>query len=275
MSCRNFFFLIVGLLFGTTALAQDTLKSTLVSLESEEPLAYVNIGVKNKGIGTVTNFDGEFELFLPAENEKDSIVISLLGYRPLQLEVAFFRSFISAGNSLALEPEITLLPEVILTDRKLKSKVLGNTTEAQNIIGGFTSNLLGSELGVAIKIKRSPTYIDNLGVSIVTNKYGAIKFRVNVYDMSSGEPGKSLIYQNIIVEADIENGVMMIDLREYGIVAYDDFLITLEWIEALGEDGLYFSAAFLADPFWARQTSQDVWIKKKSVGIGMSVGVRY
>jgi len=266
---------ILLLLFAFNSFGQNRVQCQLVDLYSDQGIPYVNVGVIGKGLGTVSDKSGSFTLNIPASMNQDSILISMIGYKRQIYLVSEFRKIIASDPVLRMEIENTHLDEVVITNRRLKSKVLGNTTQAKNIVAGFVSNELGSEIGVPISIKRSPTFIDNFSASIVSNKYGVIKFRLNIYKLVDGFPGKSLLYENIIIETEIEQGVLFVDLSPYNIVVEDDFVIALEWIENLGIDGLFFSATFFGDPILARQTSQDIWMKKSAAGIGFSVGVRY
>jgi hypothetical protein len=54
----------------------------------KSPVEYVNIGIVNKNIGTISNNNGEFVLAIPAEFENDSVRFSMVGYVPLTLSVA-------------------------------------------------------------------------------------------------------------------------------------------------------------------------------------------
>jgi hypothetical protein len=56
------------------------IKGTVIDSLSREPLSMVNIGVKGKTIGTATNKDGQFSLFLPSGYEGETLVFSNLGF---------------------------------------------------------------------------------------------------------------------------------------------------------------------------------------------------
>jgi len=73
----------------------------------------------------------------------------------------------------------------------------------------------------------------------------------------------NLLKQSVLVQTTIKNGKLSIDLRKFNIVVEDIFFVALEWIEDLGEDGLYFSASFSGSPIIARQTSHGTWEKIK------------
>ena len=49
--------------------------------ENGEAIAYTNIGILNKGIGTASKADGKFLLEIPAKHVNDTLVFSALGYQ--------------------------------------------------------------------------------------------------------------------------------------------------------------------------------------------------
>lgn len=51
----------------------------------------------------------------------------------------------------------------------------------------------------------------------------------------------------IVIETDIESGLVSVDLRPYDIVMENDFLVAIEWIEDLGIGDLFSQQVFL-DP---------------------------
>jgi len=242
---------------------------------SEQNLAYVNIGVIGKNVGTVTNQDGTFSIDLMDEYDQDTIRISLIGYLSLEYKVMDFKKLINDSPIIHLEPRSFEIEEVVVSGKKLKTKILGNKTTSRKMSGGFESDDLGSEVGVPVKIKRKPTYIKKFFASIVESKYDTLKFRLNLYSLKNKMPDQPLLNENIIISTTMETGLFEVDLTEYNIVVQDDFFVSLEWIEDLGEDGLQFSMSLLGNPVIHRKTSQGNWEKIGMVGIGFAVEVSY
>ena len=80
-----------------------------------KPLSLVNIGFKNRPLGTVTNNAGEFELKVPVSYSGDTLLFSCLGYKVERIPVR------SAGTDLQVllaETSISL-PEVIIKYRNV------------------------------------------------------------------------------------------------------------------------------------------------------------
>ncbi len=255
--------------------SQSLIKGKIIDKISEEHLPYVNIGVIGKNIGTVSDINGYFEISINEKNNKDTLRLSMIGYESLEIIVSDFKKQIINNSIVKLNPNVTELNEVIVSGKDLKEKIIGNKTKSKNVTAGFSTDKLGNEVGVVMKIKKRPTYIKDFNCNIAVNKYGQLKFRLNIYEMKKGMPGKNILNENIFVETEIEQGVLSVDLTKYNLWVETDFLVTLEWIEDLGKDGLYFSARFLGAPMIARETSQGHWGKITMASLGFNCTVRY
>ncbi|OIP03137.1 MAG: hypothetical protein AUJ97_05160 [Bacteroidetes bacterium CG2_30_32_10] len=248
-------------------------KGNVVSTNDKIAIAYVNIGIVGKDVGTVSNNNGEFSIELLDLYNNDSLRFSILGYKTKSFKVADFKKqFAHNAITIPLETKLMELKTVLIKPKK--TKILGNKTETKMMICGFISDDLGSEVGTVMKIKGVPTIIDSTSFFIVENKYGKLKFRLNIYKMENGEPGQSILKDNIFIETAIKQGRVTVDLTPYYLVVNDDFLVSLEWIENLGEKGLYFPLGFLNNPSFSRKTSQSQW-KKQAFGMGIYTYVRY
>lgn len=267
--------LLTLLIISSNLHSQVTYSGQVLDKNSKIPLPYVNIGVVNKNKGTVSNDQGDFQIDLDNAFDNDTLKISMIGYSPIRYKVSDFKELIRKNPILQLQEENTALEEVVISSRKLKEKILGNKTTSKSMSGGFTSDDLGNEIGIKIKIKHRPTFIENFNVSIVKNEYDTMRFRLNFYDIKDGWPNTSLLRENIIIESNIKEGVLTVDLKEYDIVVYDDFIVTLEWIENLGDkNGIAFSAGFLGSPIIVRTTSQGEWKKIGAISIGFNLTVK-
>lgn len=75
---RGCLFLLFGLLTSVTALAQTSVSGTITDAESGDPLIGASVLVTGTSTGTVTDFDGNYTLNVPADAE--SLTISYTGY---------------------------------------------------------------------------------------------------------------------------------------------------------------------------------------------------
>lgn len=134
---------------------------------------------------------------------------------------------------------------------------MGNTDAGPGSQTLFKANQLGNEMGILIKVKRNPTFVQEFKIYVTENKYDTFTFRLNFYSVEKGLPDKNLLSENIITSFSKPEGEIKVDLREYNIVLEDDVIVTMEWIENLGKYGLAFaSESGTRSHTVSRQTSQ-------------------
>lgn len=264
-----------ALLFvGLTAFSQTTIKGQLLDSVTRQPVEFANIGLIGKGYGTVSNERGEYEFVIPDSLTNEKIRISIIGYANKTLDVAKLRD----RNVVLLEQIATNLGEISITAKKTRFKVLGNETQTKAISAGFTSNNLGAELAVKLRIKQPQTQIRKVVCNINKNTLNKNPvFRLNIYKQDAeGYPGENILKENIIIEPKEMTGLIQVDLTPYNIVVDDDTFISLEWIKDLGDvKGLYFSSRLIAGTTYYRLVSQDKWRRNNAVGIGLYAEVAY
>ena len=78
---------VVALVVGATsvALAQTTIRGTITDADTGEPLIGANVLVVGTSTGTITDFDGNYELTVPAGS--DQIRVSYTGYSPQDIAI--------------------------------------------------------------------------------------------------------------------------------------------------------------------------------------------
>ena len=269
-------FLFAFLLSFTVLNAQHILQGRIIDAFTKEPLPFVNIGVLKKELGTVSNEDGFFFLEVPDLFAKETLRFSMIGFDVRDFQVADLEAILLSNNTLVLAEQTTFLEEVVLTaEKKWDTRVSGNSTTSKLLITGFTSNQLGNEIALFVKVKKTPAYIDGIQFSVVENIYPEVRFRVNVYSSDYRFPDENILKENIFVTLKQSEGLISVDLKEYDILVDDDVFISLEWIdEDLGSEGLWFSAGVFGKSIYARSTSQAEWKKQRGLSLGMSVTLR-
>jgi len=242
-------------------------------------IPYVNIGISEKAVGTVSTKHGKFDLTIPADFSRDSLTISSVGFEASVIAIdSLVKSKKLSNITFILQRSFVSLPEVIVSSNPLKHKVIGNKTRSKFLSGGFSSSDLGSEAGTRIKIKRSPTFLDSVSFHLSYNKMDSLKVRVNIYDMSTGDPGINLLPENVIIKlGNKRTGIVNIDLTKYKLRLKDDILVALELVEAAGDaqSGVFLSASVLGAPTYYRETSQAKWKKYESLSLGINCSVRF
>jgi len=121
-----------------------TFKGRVTDIDTKEPLPYASISIKGKPIGTVTNADGEFEIYLATPYAGDTLLVSMLGYHSYLIGLAEIKGNKNLPIRLAVRP--ILLNEVVIVAKKIEPKeivrralknIAKNYPSQSSIISGF------------------------------------------------------------------------------------------------------------------------------------------
>ncbi len=267
--------------YSTEKLKEIILSGFVQDSKTKVKLPYVNIGVLNKEIGTVSNKEGSFDFHLSESNANDTIRISMIGYKPKILVVDKLLN--KKGNiEVNLKEEISELNEVVVTAKKWKNKVLGNKTKSTFIGHLFYYEQLGKEMGIRMNVGRKPTFVDDFNFHISYNRFSAKSyFRLNMYKIVNGKPSDNILKNNIIISVEPkQTGMISTNLKEYDIVLTEDVIVTLEWVDNEGEikptEALIISVGLLTGGTYERGSKESKMKKKlKGMGLGFTMNVRY
>lgn len=246
---------------------------------SGNPLPYVNVGVINNELGTVTDERGQFKINLKNGSIDDTLRISMIGYKARIFQIKDLLNQ-NPGVSIKLEKDIQQLEEVVVSFKKTKSKILGNKTTSK-FLGTPFNNRLGAEIGIKIPIRRQPTFVDAFNFNISYNTLNTkVWFRLNIYDMKNGKPSKNILSENILIPIDAkQKGLISTDLKPYDIVLSDDIMISLEWVKNETEPGkgevLVLSVGLLSGGTYVKPASQGKMKKHSNLGVGFNLNVRH
>lgn len=234
---------------------------------------YVNVGVVNRGIGTVTNDSGYFKLDVSTANRNDTLKCSMIGYTS---KVFAIKDLVS--GTIYIDERIVELDAVVINPKKVKEVTIGNLYDSPYVSAGFNSNDLGTEAGTVMKVKNKKTYyLKKAGINIAYCNYDSILFRINIYDFKNGKPGEILLLSPIYVKVVKGQRNLEMDLTQYNIEVTNDFLLSLEWIQDMPDKqkGFMFCAGFFGEGVRFRKTSQDTWYNAAVLGIGMYCVAEY
>jgi hypothetical protein len=269
-------FLLVLILNYVSGFGQTELIGQVIDALTEEPIPYVNIGLVDENIGTVSDEQGYFQLEIdPLQYSQSNLRFSMIGF---ESKTYVLQEYLQKELLIIpLTEESTELEEVVVSTKRtqFETKILGNKTTTKFIYAAFTTNKLGNEMGFVVRQRKRPMILKKFNISLVENDYGFIRFRLNFYSVENGLPTSTLLKENIIIETDATSGIVSKDLAPYEIVIDEDFFVSIEWIEDLGPGKLYFSGGFFGSPLIAREVSQGTWSKVGSGSVGMNVEVRY
>ena len=120
------------LLAGFTAMSQTVVQGTVLDAEQNEPLIGVNIVVKGKVTGTITDTRGDFRLSVN-EAPPFTLVFSSVGFNSTTYEVTKENT---TGLEIAMKEETLLGQEVVVSASRLEESILESpvTIEKMDII---------------------------------------------------------------------------------------------------------------------------------------------
>ncbi|MBO3699690.1 carboxypeptidase-like regulatory domain-containing protein [Fabibacter sp. E12] len=198
---------------------------------SEEPLSYVNIGLKGKNIGTVSDRNGFFKLTVPSSLRSDTLFFSSVGY----LEEGLSISDISFDEELEvrLSQEVIQLDDfVVMADGKRKYKTYGDRKKT-NIRMHTPKFYKGAQIARRISLKDYPAALASVQIGIYINDVDSLFVRVRVFDINerSGEPGEELLKRNVVENIGRKTGFVKIDLQDQGVMIEGDFFISIEFLD--------------------------------------------
>ncbi|HZY78722.1 MAG TPA: TonB-dependent receptor [Cyclobacteriaceae bacterium] len=116
---ERIFFILLFCFFAASASAQTTISGTIVD-ENNEGLAGVNIIVKGRVIGTVTDLSGNFRLTV-TDNPPLTLVVSFVGYASQEVQVTNANT---TGLNLKMEEATLLGQEIVISASRVEEKIM-------------------------------------------------------------------------------------------------------------------------------------------------------
>ena len=143
--------LIAGIFLSIDAFAQQITVKGIVKDTTGEPVIGANVVVKGTTTGTITDFDGNFQL---SAKQGDIIVVSFIGYQPQELPVA-------AQMNVILKDDTEILDEVV---------VIGYGQVKKNDMTGSVMAIKPDELSKGITTNAQDMLSGKIaGVSVISN----------------------------------------------------------------------------------------------------------
>lgn len=105
--------IILLIVISFTSFSQDkkiVIKGQVMSASREKPINEVSVYIPNIKLGTYTDDNGKFEIAVPEANRQDTVIFSLIGYKPYRAKVSQLTG--KSGCLIELEDSLFLLDEV-------------------------------------------------------------------------------------------------------------------------------------------------------------------
>ncbi len=264
---------LVSLIILMTATSYgQTATGTITDKSTGKPLAYTNIGLPRKNMGTTTGETGTYTLQMPGATGGDTVKISIIGY---YAQVVTVQNLLAHPN-IALQPKNTELKEVVVKPRHMKHKHLGNTQDNKHVIIGFSNYQLGYEVGTVIKMRRDPTFIDSVRINIAKCSADSLFFRLNIAE-EVNDSFINVLNEPIYVKAATKNALerLVVDMTPYHLVAHNNLLISVEVVRNMEQKQVWLCATLFGNATYMRSVSQAPWEKIKVAGPSISAYVSY
>ena len=169
---KRFQTIFLSLLVGVSAFADINVKGKVIDADGSEPMIGVSVLVKGSSIGTVTDFDGNFQLTVP---DKATLQLSYIGYKTIEVRAVSDMNIImesdaqqlqevvslgySAVKKAELSSAVTTVSAEQLTD--VTTSDIGNMLQGK--VAGLTVSNAGGQPGDAAQIRIRGTGSINAG----------------------------------------------------------------------------------------------------------------
>ncbi|CAG2531988.1 TonB-dependent Receptor Plug Domain [Maribacter dokdonensis] len=245
---------------------QHQFKGTVVDADTKETLPFVNIGIVNKGVGTVSNFDGKFYLEINKADfsNTDVLQFSSVGYKTIQLKISEVNFNNLLFQKVVMKPQAMQLHEAIVSAKYLKGKkddVVGFSYPSKNKFGYWKGDgSLGAELVTRISVDKKKHFLKDFHFYLNENYSDSVLVRINVYKGGTIYPEDKLLKKNVTKMIGKSPGMVTVDLKPYNLIVDEDFSIGLELLKVYGKRvGLVLAADYRPSTSYRRYVSQGQW----------------
>lgn len=250
-----------------------------------QPIPYVNIGLKNTTIGTVTNEEGRFVIDGKSLIEKNCLIISHIGYKTKSVVVAKQTEIKIVLQQIYYQlDEVTIVPS---QNAFTKVKQIGPKILSKHIVAGFFSTNLGTESGRFFKLVKGKKYkVVSIHLNIAELGFKKGTFRINFYNANDEQDVEKIRCnkKDIIFEVS-RTGDIDIDLNNENLIFSNSFLTSIEWIGYIKDNSLKpteqrvaFCSNVFCGPFYYRFNNLSKWTiykEKYDSGLGIQLFVKY
>ena len=194
----------------------------VLNTEDNKPVSFAEISFNN-GTGAICDING----ILKNEGSNfDSVKIFCLGYKTLKMS----KNEYDKSDTIFLVKDVYTYPEVVVSDKKIRSYILGNKKHSYGIGGipGYECALLITNNYNDIKyLKKINVFIKKGGANNNT------RFRIKLYEVGLDKyPSKQIKTNDIIVNYNSEKkGWISIDVSKYYIpIDSKGIIVSVQWL---------------------------------------------
>jgi predicted alpha/beta superfamily hydrolase len=254
--------LVLCLILGADpGIAQSVIGGTVIDSASEMPLSYVNIGFRNKNLGTCSRADGSFALRITEEHVDDTLTFSSVGYLARSMPVS---AFVTQGPVvIAMVATVMELDPVTIIGQKMVERRFGvtNSFAVLRFTDGSTNQDDVFEIAQLIRLGDQRSRITSVNLLVNGPRKDSATFRVNFHAYEDGRPGRRLVEQSIVQTHAIKEGWLKFDLTEHQIHLKGNFVVSLEFLPNPGKnEPIYYEVKIGGGSrSFVRHSSQGEW----------------
>jgi hypothetical protein len=262
---KNSFFLFILCLFCSSSWAQSTIRGVVLDTETGAPIPFVNIGIKALSKGTVSDFNGQYEL---EHDQTDAeVLFSAIGYYPTAERWLTLKK----EGTVRLTPKHYELQTVEVTAREWSEQdiIIGNPIDKKKQSVNFGSSQLGTAIGALLTLEQE-TFLKTANFFLNHAKGDSMHFRIHIHTVKDDVVGEHILMENILVSKKQQKGLLTVDLTPYNLVVSGPVLLSLEWIRDDGDrgnQGLSFRArkSSRKDNFFMKLSSVDDYVRASTI----------
>lgn len=272
-------FAFLLMLISLQTLAEDLVLNGKIFDENQNPLAFVNIGIVGTAYGTVSDQNGNFEMYYPNDLPVDSeLKCSFIGYKSFSAKL----NSIKKPLNISLDKEMIELAEVVIKPKKIKRKVIGNERESTFLKNNFAipekpNQNLGAEVGRKFDLDDKKHYLKTLNTCFAYCTFDTVIFRLNIYSIKYGKPDKNLLKENIYLSLiNHRKGWKSFNLESYNLMFDQDVILALEWVYQSKKGkylGLNITVPAVGAIHYYKFGSQNKWKKFLNMSTSMNLEV--
>jgi hypothetical protein len=211
--------------------AQVTVRGRVLDSESGKGVPFVNIGLLEKNIGTLSDEDGSFELTIPPGPGMDSVLFSSIGYKRAWVGI---QELNHAGPVIVpLSPSRIMLQDVTVKSRRYRKSRLGWMGGKDGVIPLDTVQG-GGTVAMLLESVSSTNFVDKLQVRLMYNSKDTLRFRLHffAYDSLHDKPGEELMTKEVMLTEQKRFGWLRYNLISEDIrIDQKKFFVGFEWID--------------------------------------------
>lgn len=223
----NTWILLIG--FHTLSFGQIKWGGIIIDQTTKQPIPYTNVGFFEKGVGTVSNNEGRFELIIPKELMNEDITFYHMGYEKLMLKSSF-----SENSTIELIPTAVALKEVAIVATDEIN--IGFKPTDNKVTGFFKAEGLGMEGGTLVN-SEGTFLLTEFYLNVLKIPFDSLRFRLNFYTVKRHKPFERINSKDILftlTNSDIGN--FSVPVSSDNIQVTNQFICTIELVELYGKE---------------------------------------